>query len=119
ERHHPLLALEHGAEQAVRRDADHPPVRNRDGPEAARGIAVEPPVELLAGHAARPPRLAEESQVVVTVRRLVQDELVTPHLVEVPSAALKMRRACVPATVSFNAIRSHAPERTSSKVRGG
>ena len=38
---------------------------------------------------------------------------------EVPSAALKRRRACVPATVSLTAIRSHAPASTSSNVRDG
>ena len=41
------------------------------------------------------------------------------HLLDVPRAALNRRRACVPATVSLSAIRSHAPESTSSKVRGG
>ena len=51
--------------------------------------------------------------------RLVRRELGRAHFVEVPSAALKMRRACVPATVSLTAIRSHAPESTSSNVRGG
>src|SRR5205823_4200768 len=39
------------------------------------------------------------------------------HLDEVPSAALKTRRARVPVIVSFTAIRSHAPASTSSNVR--
>ena len=39
------------------------------------------------------------------------------HLDEVPRAALNARRARVPVTVSFMAIRSHAPASTSSKVR--
>ena len=74
-------------------------------------IAVEPPVELGRRH-----RLA--------VRLLHQREkLVAPrglddHFDEVPSAALKTRRARVPVTVSFTAIRSHAPASTSSNVRG-
>jgi hypothetical protein len=41
------------------------------------------------------------------------------HFEDVPSAALKIRRARVPVTVSFTEMRSHAPESTSSKVRGG
>src|SRR5205823_8182684 len=40
------------------------------------------------------------------------------HLDEVPSAALKTRRARVPVTVSLTAIRSQAPASTSSNVRG-
>jgi len=39
------------------------------------------------------------------------------HFEEVPSAALKTRRARVPVTVSFTAMRSHAPASTSSNVR--
>ena len=39
--------------------------------------------------------------------------------VAVPSAALSARRAYVPRTVSFTAIRSHAPCSTSSNVRAG
>src|SRR5262249_29241086 len=41
------------------------------------------------------------------------------HRVDVPSAWLNRRRACVPATVSLRAMRSHAPASTSSKVRDG
>src|SRR4029077_20323858 len=77
----------------------------------AGGVAVEPPVELRRRH-----RLA--------VRLLHQrQEPVAPgglddHFEEVPSAALKTRRARVPVTVSLTAIRSHAPASTSSNVRG-
>jgi len=62
---------------------------------------------------------SEEADVVVAMGRVELDQPVRAHLLEVPSAALKMRRACVPATVSLTAIRSHAPESTSSNVRGG
>src|SRR5439155_21769602 len=41
------------------------------------------------------------------------------HFVEVPSAAFRTRRARVPVTVSLTAIRSQAPESTSSNVRTG
>ena len=49
--------------------------------------------------------------VLIALRRL------DDHFDDVPSAALKSRRACVPVTVSFTAIRSHAPASTSSNVR--
>ena len=41
------------------------------------------------------------------------------YFVDVPSTALKRRRACVPAIVSLTAIRSQAPLSTSSNVRDG
>ena len=54
-------------------------------------------------------------------RRVVLDDphRTGPQRVEVPSAWLKRRRACVPATVSFSEIRSQAPESTRSNVRAG
>src|SRR5262249_54944005 len=141
-----------------------------DRAQAARGIAVEPPVELGLGHRAISPRLAQEPEIVLLVLRPIGPQLV-PHaagplrlrpgsfpgaagccargacpyqavlgcgplacplcqrhpssvrartyFVEVPSAALNQRRACVPATVSLSAIRSQAPDSTSSNVRAG
>ena len=52
-------------------------------------------------------------------RRPVRVDARRAHFVDVPSAALNRRRACVPATVSLTAIRSQAPESTSSNVRDG
>ena len=100
-------------------DADHSTLRAGDGHQAAGRVALEPPFELRLREPARAPGLLEQSNVGVLVPGLVRDELDVCHFVEVPRAALKMRRACVPATVSLSAIRSQAPERTSSNVRGG
>ena len=73
----------------------------------AHRIPVEPPLDLPLG--GRGP-----------VRRLHQPaQLCEGHLLDVPSAALKRRRACVPVTVSFRPIRSQAPASTSSNVREG
>src|SRR5439155_5832298 len=80
--------------------------RRRHDPRLRR----EPPVELVLRHR-RPVRLAHQSQ------ELVAPRPVEDHFEDVPSAALKTRRACVPVTVSFTAIRSHAPASTSSNVR--
>ena len=60
----------------------------------------------------------EAWQALRAVRRLVRERRAA-HFEDVPSAAFRMRRACVPATVSLIPIRSHAPARTSSNVRGG
>ena len=50
--------------------------------------------------------------------KLVAPPRLDDHFDEVPSAALKTRRARVPVTVSLTAMRSHAPASTSSNVRG-
>src|SRR5262249_11002991 len=102
----------------MRRDPDDSAVHARNGHEAPGRIAREPPVEHLAGHRALAPRFVEQPEVGLAVRGLVGTELVA-HFVEVPRAVLNQRRACVPATVSLSAIRSQAPESTSSNVRGG
>ena len=75
------------------------------------GIAVEPPVELGRRHR-RAVRLLHQRE------KLVAPRWLDDHFDDVPSAALKTRRARVPVTVSFTAIRSHAPASTSSNVRG-
>ena len=74
-------------------------------------IAVEPPVELGRRHR-RAVVLLHQREELVALRGL------DDHFDDVPSAALKTRRARVPVTVSFTAIRSHAPASTSSNVRG-
>ena len=50
---------------------------------------------------------------------VVLDDLQARQRVAVPSAWLKSRRACVPATVSLSEIRSQAPDSTRSNVRSG
>ena len=74
------------------------------------GVAVEPPVELGRRHRL-PVRLLHQREELVAPRGL------DDHFEDVPSAALKTRRARVPVTVSFTAMRSQAPASTSSKVR--
>src|SRR5262249_47959171 len=97
---------------------DHGAVVARDRHQRPGGIAREPPVELGTGQRVVAPGVVQQAQVVVPLRRPVRRQLVVHYFVDVPSAALKRRRACVPVTVSFTEIRSHAPASTSSKVRG-
>ena len=88
-------------------------------PAAAAVVGVlEPPGELGLGQPVTP-HLTHQPGHGVPARRVVRDDLERHYFVEVPSAALNRRRACVPATVSLRAIRSQAPERTSSNVRVG
>src|SRR5205814_10189466 len=105
--------------ERVARDADDTAAGPRHGAQRAGRVAVEPPVELVRGQSLPAPGAFEEAQVILPVARAVRVQRVVGHFVEVPRAALKRRRAWVPATVSLSAIRSHAPERTSSNVRGG
>ena len=113
-----LLAAEHHPVERVRRDADDLSVVARHRHERSRRVAREPPVELVAGERIVRPRVPQQTQVFTALRRLVRRQLVVHYFVEVPSAALKRRRACVPVIVSFTEIRSHAPASTSSNVRG-
>ena len=120
ERGEPLFAADRHARERVARDADDASIRSRDGHERARRVVAEPPVELGTAHRRFSPGVTQQPQVVVPLRGLVPGELVGHrYFDEVPSAALKSRRACVPVTVSFSEIRSHAPESTSSNVRSG
>ena len=116
-----LATAEHHAVERMRRDADaRPSSRATDISEPA-GLSREPPVELRAADsAAVAPGIVQQAQVVLPLLRLVRRPARsrTTYLVDVPSAALKSRRACVPVTVSFTEIRSHAPASTSSNVRG-
>src|SRR3954463_3059544 len=102
----------------MRRRADDAPVHPCDRPKRSLRTS-EPPVELVAADRSVAPRVAQQTQVVRPIRGRVRLHLERHYFVEVPSAAFNSRRACVPVTVSFNEIRSHAPERTSSNVRGG
>src|SRR5204862_2781611 len=106
------------AVERVGGDADHPSVVARDRHQRSRGVAREPPVELVAAERVVAPRVVEEAQVVAPLRRPVRRQLVVHYFVDVPSAALNRRRACVPVTVSFTEMRSQAPASTSSNVRG-
>src|SRR5262249_3309910 len=114
-----LFAAEPHPKQRVRSDADDPSVLLRDRHDRARRVVAEPPVELRAGERELAPRVLQQPEVVLPMLRLVRDQLVGHYFVDVPSAALNRRRACVPVTVSFTEIRSHAPDSTSSNVRGG
>ncbi len=116
---HRLLTLEHDAVERVSSHADDASVDNRHRAQRAGRVAVEPPVELGAGHRALAPRAAQQPQVILPVLRAIRDQLEIRHLDDVPSAALNHRRACVPATVSLTPIRSQAPASTSSNVRAG
>ena len=118
ERRQPFLAVEGHPVQRVPGDADRAPVCARDRPQGPGGIPAEPPVELGTAHRGLAPRLAQEPQIILPLGRLVRRQLVRHYLVDVPSAALNNRRACVPVTVSFTEMRSHAPASTSSNVRG-
>ena len=87
----------------------------RDDPLAGR-IPVEPPGELLVRELGRPdPRSSATSD----ARRSGEyaTSLEAHSSVAVPSAALNIRRACVPGDRVLDAIRSQAPASTSSKVR--
>ncbi len=113
------LAVEHRGVQRVPGDTDDLSVQDGDRPERPGGIAVEPPVELVARHRAIAPRAAQQPQVVLAMLGLVADQPEVAHLLDVPRAALNQRRACVPATVSLTPMRSQAPASTSSNVRAG
>src|SRR5438874_5957881 len=81
-------------------------------------VSVEPPFELARiGLVATD--AVEQPQRLALALRVVLEHLDVGHLLDVPSAALKSRRACVPATVSLTPMRSQAPETTSSNVRAG
>src|SRR5262249_10752481 len=91
----------------------------RDRHQRPLRVLREPPIELDGAQGQVAPGLVQQVQVVAPLRRLVRRQLVAHYLVDVPSAALNTRRACVPVTVSFTEIRSQAPASTSSNVRGG
>src|SRR5207237_1795579 len=114
----PLLAAEHHSEQRVTGDADDAPVSPRNGHQGAGRVLLEPPVEFAASERKLTPRVAQQPQIILPLGRLVRRQLVRHYLVDVPSAALNNRRACVPVTVSFTEMRSHAPAAPSSNVRG-
>ena len=78
-------------------------------------VALVEPLELGLRGPLAPDARHQVRHVAATVAVVLDD----PHLVDVPSAWLNRRRACVPATVSLRAIRSHAPASTSSNVRDG
>ena len=112
-----LPPVEPQPKEAHRRDSDDLPlVLGERDQLRAYGVPLEPPVELVVGHVRTPHGVHHPVERVPPLRR-VPDGL-DRHFVCVPSAALNTRRACVPATVSLNAIRSQAPRRTSSNVRG-
>ena len=88
----------------------------RDDPLAA-GVPVEPPGELLVGELRRADAGEQRDERRSPLGRVADD--LEAHRVAVPSTLLNARRAYVPGTVSFTEMRSQAPERTSSNVRGG
>jgi hypothetical protein len=118
-RHQVLSSLEPHARVAHCEHSRHPALghRQRDSARPHR-ISFVPPVELVLGQP-RAPDVVHQREEARPQLRPVRDDLQVGHFDDVPSAALNSRRACVPATVSFTAIRSHAPERTSSNVLGG
>ena len=83
----------------------------------AAGIAVEPPRELVVGELRRPDPREQGDERRPPLGRVADD--LEAHRVAVPRTLLNARRAYVPGTVSFTEMRSQAPERTSSNVRGG
>jgi len=113
-----LDAAERGAKEAHRRHTHDLAVVDgeRDDPLAG-GVPLEPPGELLVRELCRPDSREERNERGALVGRV--PDCLKAHLVAVPSAALNARRACVPSTVSFTEMRSQAPDRTSSNVRGG
>ena len=114
----PLVAREHHAEERVSGDPDDAAVCPRHRHQRTGRVVPEPPVELRAGERKLAPGCLQQTQVVLPLRRLVRRQIERHYFVDVPSAALNRRRACVPVTVSFTEIRSQAPASTSSNVRG-
>ena len=110
--------LEARLEEAHRGDADHLAVVDGEGHDPlAAGIPVEPPRELVVGELRRADACEQGDERRPPLGRVADD--LEAHRVAVPRTLLNARRAYVPGTVSFTEMRSQAPERTSSKVRGG
>ena len=67
-----LLATDPEPRQRVRRNPDDVAVDRGNGHQAARGVPVEPPVEHLAAHSAVAPGLPHETEIRLTMARLVR-----------------------------------------------
>ena len=113
-----LGAVQPRPEEAHRRDADDLSLVDGERHDPlARRVAVEPPGELLVRQLRRPHAGEQRHERLPPLRRV--SNRLEAHRVAVPSTLLKARRAYVPGTVSFTEMRSQAPARTSSNVRGG